>query len=271
MELENKRTLRDSQIFRNLSWKRTKSLTFLTIQTQTIAKKIPSLIARWIKVSFRNISYICVAHPQLCSILDVLKNIFFYDFFITTRYMEVNFGIQYSMYYTNKCYLLTNHNLYIYRATHFHTVRFKLCFYFITCELKGAQTIFSIYRWWINQRPSSCFFSLWKTKPVVRRTWNSTVRQNICHTVATFASLMLLVKPISVLVFISLLMNTVMQCNRASTCLIFQLFSQIQHLHKIENIFYCINCLHKQKFYNIFTSAMIVFSKNKFWRQFMFS
>ena len=39
MDLGNKRTLRDSQIFRNLSWERTKSLTFLTIQTQTIKKK----------------------------------------------------------------------------------------------------------------------------------------------------------------------------------------------------------------------------------------
>jgi hypothetical protein len=39
MDLENKRTLRGSQIFRILSWKRSKSLMFLTIQTQTIAKK----------------------------------------------------------------------------------------------------------------------------------------------------------------------------------------------------------------------------------------
>jgi hypothetical protein len=45
MDLENKRTLRDSQIFRILSWERIKSLTSLTIETQTITKKIPSLIA----------------------------------------------------------------------------------------------------------------------------------------------------------------------------------------------------------------------------------
>jgi hypothetical protein len=36
---ENTRTLRDSQIFRILSWKRARFLTFLTIQTQTLAKK----------------------------------------------------------------------------------------------------------------------------------------------------------------------------------------------------------------------------------------
>jgi len=81
---------------------------------------------------------------------------------------------------------------------------------------------------------------------------HATVRHNICHTVATFASLVLLVKPISVLVFISLLMNNVMQCNTASICLIFQLFSQIQHLHKIKYTdiighFYCLNFLYKQK------------------------
>lgn len=63
---------------------------------------------------------------------------------------------------------------------------------------------------------------------------HATVRHNVCHTVATVAALMLLVKPISVLVFISLLMNSVMQRNTASTCLVFQLFSQIQHLHKIK-------------------------------------
>ena len=79
-----------------------------------------------------------------------------------------------------------------------------------------------------------------------------TVRHNIWHTVTTFASLMLLVKPISVLVFISLLMNSVMQCNTASTCLIFQLFSQIQQLHKIKYTkiighFSCLKFLYKQK------------------------
>jgi len=41
MDLENKRTLRGSQIFRILSWDRAKLLTFVTIQTQTLAKKNP--------------------------------------------------------------------------------------------------------------------------------------------------------------------------------------------------------------------------------------
>ena len=62
---------------------------------------------------------------------------------------------------------------------------------------------------------------------------HATLRHN-CHTVATNAALMLLVKSISVLVSIPLLMNRVMQCNTSSTSLVFQLFSQIQHLHKIK-------------------------------------
>ena len=67
MDLENEGTLRVGQIFRILSWERAKLLTFLTIQTQTLAKKIPSINARRIAISFRNISLnplILVSHAH---------------------------------------------------------------------------------------------------------------------------------------------------------------------------------------------------------------
>jgi len=85
---------------------------------------------------------------------------------------------------------------------------------------------------------------------------HATVLHNNCHTVATNAAVMLLVKPISVLVFISLLMNSVMQCNTASTSLVFY---RLNFLHK-QNDLYHFHICHDRLFPNINFNVNCMFS-----------
>jgi hypothetical protein len=132
------------------------------------------------QISFRNISliqFIHVPHTHKYARQPMYTtHTFCYNVIITTRCNTVNAGIQYSTYYTHKYYVLIDHNLHFCRLTHFRKARLP---FLVTILLLVKLTVFklsflSVYRWWISQRPSSCFFSPWRIKPRVKVTQNST-------------------------------------------------------------------------------------------------
>jgi hypothetical protein len=103
MNLENKGALKRQPNFSN-SFMGTRQISYVSYNpnSDSSKKKILSLNAKWIETSFRHISLIpliLVSHTiSMFYNRCIQQTIFCYNFFITTRYMKVNLGIQYSMY-----------------------------------------------------------------------------------------------------------------------------------------------------------------------------